>query len=204
MSQVRAAPDPAAAWRTDVERAAAALPAWRTPRGNPPWYLDIDPGKTCYSRPEFVTFRDVSFVEQLHRAVLKRGPDVQELDAMLGRLASGEKEVILIGDLLASPEGRAAGVRVRGLDSRYRMAKLFRVPYVGGLIERLYLALQVHVVLREQRLVEDRVTRLGEHAEDYTAQSVTRLQMEIERLQRQVSRLERAAQDTRGRTDGGH
>jgi len=203
MSQVRAVAEPAGAWRADVERAAEVLPAWRTPHARSPWYLDIDPGKTRYSRPEFVPYRNEAFVEQLYRAVLKRGPDVRELDVMLGRLAAGEKEVILIGDLLATPEGRAAGVRVRGLDSRYRLAKLFRLPVIGGLLERLYLMLQVHVVVREQRLVEDRVTRMGEQAEDYSAQAVTRLQVEIERLQRQVSALERAAADSRGHRDVG-
>jgi len=202
MTHVRAEAAPTDAWRAEVERAAAALPAWRTPRSRPPWYLDIDPGKTRYSRPEFVPYRNEAFVEQLHRAVLKRGPDVQELDAMLVRLASGEKEVMLIGDLLASPEGRAGNVRVRGIGSRYRLARLFSVPFIGGLLERLYLMLQVHVVVREQRLVEDRVTRIGEQAEDYTAKLVTRLQMEIERLQRQVARLEHAARDARGREGG--
>lgn len=203
MTQVRAEAAPPPAWRADVERVAAALPAWRTPRPRPLWYLDIDPGKTRYSRPEFVPYRNEAFVEQLHRAVLKRGPDVLELDAMLGRLAAGEKEVMLIGDLLASAEARARGVRVRGIGSRYRLARLFSVPVIGGLLERLYLVLQVHVVVREQRLVEDRVTRVGEQAEDYTAQSVTRLQMEIERLQRQVASLEQAARSARGPAGGG-
>jgi len=203
MTDVRDETDSSDAWRADVERVAAALPAWKSPRPRLPWYLDVDPGKKCYSRPEFVPYRNEAFVEQVHRAVLKRGPDVRELDAMLRRLAAGEKEVVLIGDGLAGPEGRAGHGRVRGRASRYGSAKLFRVPVIGSLLERLYLALQVHVVVREQRLVEERVTRLGEQAEDYTSQSVSRLQMEIERLQCQVNRLERAATQARGHEGGG-
>jgi len=203
MNDAPVAAAPVAPWRAEVERDIAALPTWRVPATPAPWYLDIDPARTRYSRPEFVTWRNEAFVEQVYRALLKRGPDVTELHSALVRLAAGEKEVVLIGDLLASPEARATGVKVRGISSRYRLAKVFRLPVVGGLIERLYLMLQMHTFAREQRLVEERVTLLAEQSENYTARAVTRLQAEIERLQRKVSRMGPAAGQDAPRRDGG-
>ncbi len=192
-----------AEWRDDIAAEAARLPAWRVPPlFLAPWYLAIEPERKRYSRREFITSRNSDFIEQVYRALLKRGPDTLELNATFDRLDAGDGEVEIIGDLLGSAEGKAIGVKVRGVRSRYRLAQLFRQPLVGGWLERLYMIFQVRTVARDQVLIESRLSHRGDESEQYAAQMISHLQTEIDRLQKQVSLLSRRIDEADGNHGG--
>jgi hypothetical protein len=193
-----------AQWRDDIAAEAARLPAWLIPPlFLPPWYLAIEPERKRYSRREFITSRNSDFIEQVYRALLKRGPSTLEIDSTFDRLDGGYGEVEIIGDLLGSAEGRAIGVKVRGVRSRYRLARLFRWPVIGGWLERLYMIFQVRTVARDQTLIEERLSHRGDESEQYAAQVISHLQSEIDRLQKQVSLLSRRIDRNGTERDGG-
>lgn len=180
------------------------LPPWRAPALFPaPWYLAIDTDRKRYSRREFLSSRNGDFIEQVYRSLLKRGPSTLEFNSTFERLDAGDSEVEIIGDLLNSADGKAAGVKVRGVRSRYRLARLFRLPVLGSWLERLYMILQVRTVARDQALIEERLSQRGDESEQYTAQVVIQLQAEIDRLQKQVASLsQRLDKNDAGRPGG--
>lgn len=177
-------------WREAIAVEANQLPPWRLPALFPaPWYLTIDADRKRYSRREFLTSRNGDFIEQVYRALLKRGPSTLEFNSTFERLDAGASEVEIIGDVLSSADGKASGVKVRGVRSRYRLARLFRQPVLGSWLERLYMIFQVRTVARDQALIEERLSQRGDEAEQYTAQVVSQLQAEMDRLQKQVASL---------------
>lgn len=203
MNDFTAAFDSLDAWRDDIAAEAARLPAWRVPPlFLAPWYLAIEPERKRYSRREFITSRNSDFIEQVYRALLKRGPSTLELNATFDRLDAGDGEVEIIGDLLGSTEGKAIGVKVRGVRSRYRLAQLFRQPVVGGWLERFYMIFQVRTVARDQVLIESRLSHRGDESEQYAAQMISHLQSEIDRLQKQVSQLSRRIDESGSSSNG--
>lgn len=113
----------------------------------------VDP-RESWSVHELTAFDDAAFVMNAYRAVVRRDPDAQGLDDALTALREGRVEKVeLLGGIRRSPEGRAAGVRIRGLWPRYWALRLRALPVFGSL------AALIHVVADLPRL-RRRVSRL--------------------------------------------
>ncbi len=78
------------------------------------------------------------FVDHAYRTVLGRAPDSNGFAHWQDALCSGRlTKAELVVRLRWSPEGRAHGVRVRGLWPALALAALRKIPLLGGLLRRL-------------------------------------------------------------------
>ncbi len=78
------------------------------------------------------------FVDHAYRAVLGRAPDSDGFAHLVDALCSGRvTKAELVAHLRWSPEGRAHGVRVRGLWHALALSAFRKIPLLGGLLRRL-------------------------------------------------------------------
>jgi SAM-dependent methyltransferase len=98
--------------------------------------------KDHYSLAEFLTFQDEDFVHNAYRGILRREPDAGGFAAYLELLREGGlAKVEVLGRMRFSAEGRAAGVRIRGLPFAFALRSACRVPVLGrmlGIVQYLY------------------------------------------------------------------
>ncbi|KFN44608.1 hypothetical protein [Arenimonas oryziterrae] len=177
------------ALRAQILREAQALPVWSVPSaGTAPALPPIEPGRRTYARRDFENSFGEDFVERLYRAVVKRAPRTEELHDALTRLERGENPILLMGQVAASPEARAGGVRIKGLDRRYALERIYRIPLLGGLIERVSILLRLPSIQREQNVQQSRLQARCEAAEAQAAEQVARLYEEIGELRKTIAR----------------
>lgn len=169
----------------EIRAEAAALPApppvevASQPRAAP---LAFDhPQRLDYALDDFLHVHNDEFVDLAYRCALKRPPDPTGHLHTLQRLAAGDSKVAILGDLCASAEGRGYGVRIAGLQARYRFWRLTRLPVVGALIERLALLWKLPEIAREQR-------RLGQSlAQQNAVAEIADLAAEVARLREELA-----------------
>lgn len=104
-----------------------------------------------YSIPNLCQFHFTTFIDYAYRALLKRPPDAAGFDGHLKLLVAGGSKIEILGNLRYSGEGRALGVRVPGLLSRYVFAKLYRIPVLGYALESLSGLASLPMIMRHQR-----------------------------------------------------
>jgi hypothetical protein len=80
---------------------------------------------------EIMRFDGEQFVRRAYLALLGRSADQDGLAFYLRRMAEGKTKVSILKQISRSPEGRAHGVRMPGLDGAIRRAMLKRAPVVG-------------------------------------------------------------------------
>ena len=114
----------------------------------------IDRERLDYTLGELSDLQYRAFVDHAFRAILKRTPERREVDTLLLLLSKGSPKAELLGNLRWSPEGRSIGVHVRGLLSRYILAKGARIPVLGFLIEWGTALVSLTLLLRHQRAAD--------------------------------------------------
>lgn len=108
----------------------------------PPPVLSERPALGFEQKQEYVVhdlmrFDDVEFIEHVYRAVLRREPD-EHARMYLRDLRSGAlSKVEILGSIRFSEEGMARSVHVDGLLIPYKLRKLRRLPFLGGVLSSL-------------------------------------------------------------------
>ena len=106
------------------------------------------------SIPELARLAGPAFVENAYRTVLGREPDAAGFAQQMAALGAGANKIEILGDLRYSAEGRARNAAIPGLRARYLVAKLGRVPVLGGVAQWIVAALSLPHLLRHQRATE--------------------------------------------------
>ncbi len=97
---------------------------------------------------------------------LNGGPDETGLRHAVRFLQGGGSKFRFLGGLRYSPEGREKGVRVEGLWWRYVLERIFRVPFLGYILESLVALVRMPAAVRHHRALEfytaGQVTKVAE------------------------------------------
>ncbi len=94
--------------------------------------------RVSYNLQEFLAYHDEEFLEIAYLRVLKREIDPLGLqDGLRALREQGVPRTLLLGRLRYSGPGKETGVEIRGLRSRYFMARLQRVPVIGRFVAAL-------------------------------------------------------------------
>ncbi len=138
---------PAAGESTGGAAASIALPGRPAP-GDPAAPAD------GYRLADFLQYHDDEFVRHAYRALLGREPDVTGRAEFLAALRSGRwAKIEILGRIRFSAEGRAGGVRVRGLALRFALRTVRRVPVVGRLVGMIQYVIRLpEIVANHERL----------------------------------------------------
>lgn len=148
------------------EIVAAPVPAsvprpWTPPRTLAP--------RDSYALADFLALDDAAFVEAAYRGLLRRGGDPQGSGHYLAELRCGRLgKVDVLGRLRYSAEGRARGVKVRGLPGQFVMRSIYRLPVVGYLVSWFVHLLRLPTLVRnlEQFETYSRTHQHGLYASD--------------------------------------
>jgi hypothetical protein len=91
--------------------------------------------RSSYHWSEFLDFYDEYFVRNAYVVIFQREPDVSGMQSGLQALRLEKRSRIeLLGRLRFSNEGNLHGVVIKGLWIRYQLARLQRLPVLGGLV----------------------------------------------------------------------
>jgi len=85
-----------------------------------------------YTLDDFACADPREFVDVAYQTIVGRSPTAEERERMLEGLVTGGTRTFALGALRYGREGRARGVAVAGLRSRYLAQRLFRLPLVGA------------------------------------------------------------------------
>jgi len=101
-----------------------------------------------YTVDDFLVFNDRAFIDAAYRGLVKRQPDTAGAEPYLLRLRRGASKLEILGRIRYSPEGRRAGVPVKGLSLRAAYAIAGSIPLLG------YVLRWAMALVRLPRLVE--------------------------------------------------
>ena len=104
--------------------------------------------RDAYHLDDILVYNDVDFVRNAYRAVLRREPDPNAAQWREALYRGTLSKVDVIAGLRASPEGRAAGVRIRGLRLAALVRRMKRVPLLGSLFGIGFHLLRLPVLAR--------------------------------------------------------
>ncbi|MCR9104916.1 MAG: hypothetical protein NXI15_06485 [Gammaproteobacteria bacterium] len=105
--------------------------------------LDLDPmdfhqpvdARLRYELEEFLEYFDKPFLEACYARIFKRQiDDVGLADGLRSLRQEQCSRILMVGRLRNSPEGRQQGVAIAGLRWHYLLARLRRLPVVGGIV----------------------------------------------------------------------
>ena len=159
----------------------------------PPYKLqpDLHPRAEGYSIADFGAVNDEAFVVAAYVSVLGRLPDMVGQRQALAALRRGTPKALILGRLRYSREGRAVGVRIRGLLGRVLFYLVQRIPLVGWVASQaLALARPARESDRQNRL-ESLVAQLSEELARQSAERLQVLSADQARLADQVEELRR-------------
>lgn len=121
------------------------------------------PSKTGrYHLSNFDACQGEAFVHAAYQALLRRAPDPDGFKYYRARLNQGIAKVQILGEILYSPEGKAAGAVVDGLAVPFAIAKAIRWPVIGGLLKFIEALWNLQDSARRQRALENQLARLRE------------------------------------------
>ena len=101
-----------------------------------------------YSLDDFGCADPREFVDIAYRVLLDRTPTAAERERMLEIVLNGGARTYALGQLRYGREGRARGIAVAGLRSRYLAQRLFRIPVIGKVVEGIGAMLRLPRTLR--------------------------------------------------------
>ena len=108
-----------------------------------------------YELKAFLAFQDEDFVRNAYVLLLGREPDTEGASRYLTKLRNGDlAKVEVLGRIRFSPEGRAAGVKVRGLVVPFGLRTLRRVPVLGYAVGIAHYVLRLPTVVRNLERLE--------------------------------------------------
>jgi O-antigen chain-terminating methyltransferase len=121
-------------------------------------FSDPLPKKSSYDLNDFLAYHDEDFVRNAYRALLRREPDAEGASRFLVKMRSGElSRIEVLGRLRFSPEGRVAGVPVKGLLLPFGMRTARRVPLLGRVLGILQYAWRLPDIARHHETLESAV-----------------------------------------------
>jgi O-antigen chain-terminating methyltransferase len=168
-----------------------------TPEGN----ADEDSRPLPTTLEGLTALRDRAFVEAAYRVMLGREADAEGCEHVLAGLRGGTIDKVgVLGDLAGSPEGRQRSVHIAGLDRRYRLRRLGRLPVVGWFIRTLEAALRLPALVQAIRRQQAAIELASVEAEQH-ALAIQRIQRELRELRRLATRftaVERSLRELRG------
>ena len=91
------------------------------------------------SLSQFTMHNGIFFLENAYRTLLQREPDQSGLLYYKEKMINGEKSKIdVLGEILASPEGRKYHIKLKGFQTKYTirkwLRKLYKIPVFGYII----------------------------------------------------------------------
>jgi O-antigen chain-terminating methyltransferase len=123
--------------------------------------------------------RDRAFVEAAYRVVLGRGPDDAGGGEFVQALRAGVLDKVdILGDLRYSTEGRERAVEIPGLDWRYRLRRLGRLPIVGRIVRWAETLLRLPALIRVAQRHQAAIELASLEAEEHVA-AIQRMQSEV-------------------------
>lgn len=117
-----------------------------------------------YQLEDLLVLNDEAFVRNAYRAILKREPDDSGFAKYLENLRDGRRsKVDILTSLRFSPEGRLRDVKVSRLNRPLLFKKVYNVPVLGYLIERLVGIIRLPALITDHRRLEAHLTARYEH-----------------------------------------
>lgn len=108
-----------------------------------------------YHVNDLLKFHDSTFIQNAYRAILKRGPDAVGYRTFLDSLRSARlNKIDVLARLRYSAEGRAKQVDIDGLRVPATVRKIYRVPFIGYLINLLIAWARMPLMIRSQQQFE--------------------------------------------------
>jgi len=145
--------------------------------------------KSTYRLADYLQFDDESFVHNSYRGILRREPDDEGLAAYVAALRTGRlSKAEIVGRLRYSSEGRAAGVRVRGLLPSFLLDTARHVPIAGRLLGIVQYLVLLPDVARDQRRLEALLAQQRSQSDRQINAAVTAIEAELSRIE-QRSRI---------------
>lgn len=140
--------------------------------------------KSTYRLADYLQFDDESFVHNAYRGILRREPDGEGLAAYIAALRTGRlSKAEIVGRLRYSSEGRAVGVRVRGLLPAFLLDTARRVPIAGRLLGIVQYLVLLPDVARNQRRLEALLAHQRSQFGRQTNAAVAAIEAELSRIQ---------------------
>ena len=135
--------------------------------------------QSSYKVEDLLHYHDRQFITILYRVILQREPDKQGFDDLLQQLRSGKRsELELLIGVRYSPEGRAKGVPILGLSKRRFLARVYRLPIVGYLVQLFTIPRYItHINALQNRVLrlEDEIDSLSSKHREYVTKSGTNI-----------------------------
>ena len=150
-----------------------------------------------YQVTDLLQYHDRDFVWNAYRALLKREPDSEGLNAFLELLRSGRlNKIDVLARLRYSPEGRRNQVTIDGLRLPAMIRHLYRVPVIGYVFELVVGVARLPLLLRNQRQIESHLTaqqaRLADHVNATTAELRASFALSLSQLAAEQKAIARA------------
>jgi O-antigen chain-terminating methyltransferase len=140
--------------------------------------------KDSYDRADFFRYHDEDFVRNAYRGILRREPDNIGLANFLGELRGGRlSKSEILRQLRYSEEGRALGVRIRGIGSPTVLRIVHRIPFVHRIRGILKHILLLPELMRSHDIVREEIEALadGLASQEALARVSAALQQKVER-----------------------
>jgi SAM-dependent methyltransferase len=140
--------------------------------------------KSAYRLADFLQFGDESFIHNAYRGILRREADDEGFAAYTAELRAGRlSKTEIVGRLRYSKEGRAAGVRVRGLLPPFLLHTARRVPIAGRLLGIVQYAVLLPDMARNQRRLEALFVQQQSQSNRQVNATVALIEAELSRMQ---------------------
>ena len=108
-----------------------------------------------YHVNDLLKFHDRTFIQNAYRAILKRGPDAVGYRTFLDSLRSARlNKIDILARLRYSAEGKAKQVEVEGLFIPATIRKIYRVPFLGYLVNLVIAWARLPLLIRNQQQFE--------------------------------------------------
>lgn len=139
--------------------------------------------KEGYTVADFLQYHGTSFVINAYRGILSRPADAGGSDHFLSELDSGKMtKAEILGRLRYSPEGRARGVRIRGLLPAFCIHSLFRVPVLGYACRLIIGMLNLPTVIRNVQNLESHSAAQWERHDQQLHEVAEQVRRAMERM----------------------
>jgi FkbM family methyltransferase len=109
---------------------------------------------------ELLAYHDRDFVHCAYRTLLGRAPDPEGLEYSLNRLRLGFSKIQVLSQLRLSPEGKAQGAEIPGLDNAIRQLQKEKYPLIGWLFKLHSGEESNHPRARKMRAIENQLLLL--------------------------------------------
>jgi len=141
-----------------------------------------------YHINDLLPFHDQTFVRNAYEAILKRDPDDAGFVQYLEKLRSGQvSKVDILASLRFSREGRLKNVKIDGLTVPRFLRRLYRVPFLGYVIELGVTLVRLPSFVASYRRLEAYSAAQLERIAEHTNALTDNLSNELEEIRRQNS-----------------